>query len=106
MVCPRRIPLLLFVVLSATLRVEGSGLPVTAPHPRILLTPSIKTALLARKTANDPAWLALKAEADVLATYSIYPYTYANRTMEPDNTIFYDYQGSDWWDATLPLALA
>lgn len=84
----------------------ASGSPVVSSHPRILLTPSIKAQLLAKKNANDPMWLALKAEADALVMYSILQYKYATRTQEPDNTIFYDYQGSGWYDAAMPLALA
>ena len=78
----------------------------SASHPRIWLTPATKGRLLARKRSGDPSWLKLKARADTLARYSIYPYTDANRSNEPDNTIFYDYQGSGWYDATMPLALA
>ena len=96
----------LAVALSFFGSAVASGLPVISTHPRLLLTPAIMTRLLAKKSANDPAWLALKARADVLTTYSIFPYKYATRTQEPDNTIFYDYQGSGWFDAVMPLALA
>lgn len=85
---------------------RASGLPVTAAHPRIYLTPAEMTRLLAKKSANDPSWIALKSQADLLKTYTINPYTYATRTQEPDNTIFYDYQGSDWFESTMPLGLA
>jgi hypothetical protein len=84
----------------------ASGLPVIGSHPRLLLTPSITSRLMTRKNSNDPAWIALAARADTLATYTIFPYKYATRTSEPDNTIFYDYQGSGWFDAVMPLALA
>ena len=80
--------------------------PVISAHPRLLLNASEKTRLLAKKNANDPSWLALKARADTLATYSIYPYKFATRTTEPVGTIFYDYQGEGWYSATLPLAFA
>ncbi len=70
------------------------------------MTHAVKARLLAKKRANDPSWLKLKARADTLAAYSIYPYVDANRTNEPDRTIFYDYQGEGWYDATMPLALA
>lgn len=85
---------------------QASGQPVVTTHPRLLLTSTIKAQLLAKKNAGDPTWTALKSRADSLATYSIYPYIYANRWREPDNTIFYDYQGGGWFDATMPLALA
>ncbi len=98
----------LAVVIAAALAGTGaaSGLPVIGSHPRLLLTPSITSRLTARKSSNDPAWIALASYADTLATYTIFPYNYANRSSEPDNTIFYDYQGSGWFDAVMPLALA
>lgn len=98
--------LVLFVLLSASGPIAASGLPVVATRPRVFLTPAIETALKARAAANDPSWLAVKAQADTLVTYTIFPYTYATRTSEPDNTIFYDYQGSGWWEAAVPLGLA
>jgi|GEM_PF-4008831 hypothetical protein len=79
---------------------------VRAEHPRLLLSPDVKTRLLARKDAGDSTWLALKTQADTLTTYAIFPYNYARRSEEPNNTIFYDYQGEGWYAATLPLALA
>ncbi len=85
---------------------HASDKSVTPSHPRLLLTPTIRTQLLAKKNANDPTWQSLKARADTLVTYSILPYIYITRTTEIQNTIFYDYQGSGWYDAALPLALA
>jgi len=79
---------------------------VVASHPRLLLTVADKQRLAARVAANDAAWQALKARADELTGDSILPYEYASRTSEPDDTIFYDYQGSGWYDAAMPLALA
>lgn len=96
----------LLLLLAATPAALGSGLPVVGTHPRILITPAVRARLQAKVAANDPTWLALKAQADTLATYTIFPYTYANRNAEPDGTIFYDYQGSDWWDSAVPLGLA
>lgn len=87
-------------------RLFSTGLPVIATHPRILLTPAIRSRLLALKDANDLRWVRLKARADVLKTYSILPFKFATRTDEPENTIFYDYQGEGWHGATMPLALA
>jgi len=95
----------LAVLFSAT-TLAASGLPVVATHPRVLLTPAIKATLMARKNANDPRWLALKARADVLKTYPILKYVDSIRTTEVPNTIFYDYQGEGWWDAAVPLGLA
>jgi len=98
----------LFLVASFLLdsAVLAWGAPVISSHPRLLLTPAEKSRLLAKKNANDPSWQALKARADTLATYAIFPYKYDRRSEEPDNTIFYDYQGEGWFSATLPLALA
>jgi hypothetical protein len=87
-------------------RLAASGMPVVAGHPRVMLTPSIKAALQAKMSAGDPAWLALKAQADQLASYKIFPYVFATHSQEPDNTIFYDYEGSGWYQAALPLGLA
>src|SRR5262249_49162498 len=81
--------LLAAAVLSLT-RAGGQApaAPVRVEHPRILLTPAVKAQLLKKKNANDPSWSALKARADVLATYAIFPYNCNRRGEEPDNTIF------------------
>ena len=78
--------------------------PVNLAHPRLLLTAADKARLLAKKNANDPSWLALKARADTLATYSINPYKFTTSASSPPNTIFYTYQSEGWFDAALPLA--
>ncbi len=83
-----------------------TGRPVTTARPRILLTPARVAQLRAKVTGGDPDWRALKARADTLAADRIFPYTYANRSNEPDNTIFYDYQGEGWYNATMTLGLA
>ena len=80
--------------------------PVINAHPRLLLTAAEKSRLLAKKNANDVSWQALKARADTLATYTINPYKFATRSEEPAGTIFYDYQGEGWYEATLPLVFA
>lgn len=92
-----------FVALTA---IDAAAAAVIATHPRLLFDTAGKARLIAKKNANDPAWLVLKARADVLAAYPIYPYTFDTRTTEPDGTIFYDYQGEGWLAATLPLAFA
>lgn len=79
---------------------------VRAEHPRLLLTPEEIARLKARVAANDPAWDALKAVADTYATYQILPFKDATHTDEPENTIFFDYQGEGWHAATMPMALA
>ena len=86
--------------------VQANADPVTATHPRLLLTAAEKTRLLAKKNANDPSWLALKARADTLATYSINRYKFASRNDAPAGTIYYTYQGEGWYDTALPLAFA
>ncbi len=93
-------------LLDAPVPTAASGLPVTGAHPRLLLTPQTKTFLLAKVSAGDASWIALRQQADRLAGYAINPYDYSRRTDEPDNTIFYDYQGEGWFSAALPLALA
>ncbi len=80
--------------------------PVINTHPRLLLAAAEKSRLVAKKNGNDVSWQALKARADTLATYAIYPYKFATRTTEPAGTIFYDYQGEGWYEATLSLAFA
>ncbi len=90
----------------AVLAAPATGRPIHAAHPRLLLTPESTARLRARVAAGDPSWLALKAQADTLATYTILPYDYARRTTEKENTIFYDYQGEGWYSAAMPLALA
>ena len=84
----------------------ASGLPGTSGHPRLLLTAQKRARLQAKIAASDPSWTGLKEQADRLATFAINPYDYARRTDEPDNTIFYDYQGEGWFSAALPLGLA
>ena len=84
----------------------ASADPVISTHPRLLLTASEKTRLLAKKNSSDPSWQSLKARADTLATYSIQPYKFARRNDAPAGTIFYTYQGEGWFDAALPLAFA
>jgi hypothetical protein len=84
----------------------ASGLPVRTDHPRLFLTPSILAELRAKMTAGDPLWLRLKAKADLLTTYSIYPYKFALRGEAPEGTIYYTYQGEGWFGAAFPLGMA
>src|SRR5438128_2202695 len=80
--------------------------PVINAHPRLLLTATEKSRLLAKKNANDASWQALKARADTLATLPISQYKSATRNFSPAGTIYYSYQGEGWYDAALPLAFA
>jgi len=93
-------------LLAALPATEVFANTVISTHPRLLFNAADKSRLLAKKNANDPSWLALKARADTLATYTINPYEFATNYESPDGTIFYTYQGEGWLAATLPLAFA
>jgi hypothetical protein len=50
-------------------QVRATEQALTSSHPAsLLLTPAVLTRLQARAAANDPAWTALKAHCDLLAT--------------------------------------
>jgi hypothetical protein len=85
---------------------DAAPKPVNAARPRLMMTAADKARLLAKKNANDPSWVALKARADTLATYSIYPYKFATWETTPPNTINYGYDGESWLEAAQPLAFA
>lgn len=85
---------------------EALADPVIPTHPRLLFASTGKARLLAKTTANDPSWLALKSRADTLASYTIHPYTFATSSDAPAETIYYTYQGEGWLAAALPLAFA
>ncbi len=80
--------------------------PVIGTHPRLLFNSAGKARLLAKKNANDPSWVALKARADTLATYTINQYKFSSSSAAPPGTIYYTYQGEGWLSAALPLAFA
>lgn len=82
---------------------SGGG---SATHPRLLLDGGTKSRLQLKKDVGDPSWLALKARADALATYSVLPYTFATSSQAGANTIYYTYQGEGWLEAALPLGFA
>ncbi|HYF03912.1 MAG TPA: T9SS type A sorting domain-containing protein [Patescibacteria group bacterium] len=96
----------LLVFVSAPFAAQSSGLPVREAHPRILLDSATKAKLIAKKNANHADWIALKNRADLLKNYTIQPYTYATRGNWYNNSIFYSYQGSTWYESTMQLALA
>lgn len=108
--CSRRAVLAGFAVAGlAAVRARvaaGAPAPVRPERPRLLLDQATLARLKARRSANDASWQALKARADTLATYRVLKYEYDTRTDEPDNTIFYDYQGEGWYSATMTLGLA
>jgi len=102
----RRLVLCLAFSIAAPPLIHVSDAAVIATHPRLLFNTAGKARLIAKKNANDPTWLALKAQADTLAGYSINPYVSANASDAPLGTIYYTYQGEGWLSATIPLAMA
>lgn len=76
--------------------------PPPAPTTDVIFKAGILRAR-AKAAANHPDWLALKAQADTYLTYAVPPY---HRDQAPPNSINYLWQGSGWYDAVLPLALA
>ena len=98
--------LLVFLVcLLAVLNVHAQ-LPVVNSHPRILLDSAAKARLLAKKTANDPDWQALKTEADNYAARQVLGWNATNATVWNTAYIFYSYCGSSWDDAAMSLGMA
>lgn len=71
-------------------------------HPRIWLSSTLLTTLVAKKNANTADWVALKAQADTLKTYTVDAFTSSGC---PNNHICYDYEGAGWFTSVLPLAL-
>ena len=100
----RALSFALAVLVSAGMAAHAD--PVISTHPRLLLSASEKTRLLAKKNAMDASWQALKARADALANLPISQYKSATRNTSPPGTIYYSYQGEGWYDAALPLAFA
>lgn len=95
------------ILMGAAARLDASSLPVNPAHPRLLLSPAIKSALLAKKNTSDPSWLALKAQADALAGVPVHPYVFPGENDQSNSTdIWYDYYGEGWFDAAASLALA
>jgi hypothetical protein len=70
-------------------------LPQTVTHPAILLTPATLAHLAAKATANDPAWLALKAECDSFLSGTVSPPS-GPVTDLPNIPTSNDYQGLDY----------
>lgn len=80
--------------------------PVIGTHPRLLINSTIKNQLLAKKNANHPDWLALKTQADELATRPVMDFNQSTISTWNNDYIFYTYEGGGWYDAALPLAFA
>lgn len=105
----RRVYRATFATTLVTILLGAAGVqadPVIATHPRLLFNTAGKARLLAKKNANDPSWVALKARADTLATYSVQQYKFATSSSSPPDTIYYTYQGEGWLSSALPLAFA
>jgi hypothetical protein len=79
------------------------GAPAQVAHPRIWLDAPTTARLQALVAANDPTWVALKAHADTLLTYTIPAY---DRSACASKQICYTYEGSGWQDALVSLSLA
>lgn len=73
------------------------------PHPRIWLDSATTTRLTGLVAANDPIWVALKAQADQLLTYTVPAY---DANVCSANQICYTYGGVGWLNAVEPLGLA
>src|SRR5215831_16148576 len=67
--------MLMALWLSAPSALAAGG-AVRSAHPRLLLDPATIARLIAKKSAGDPSWRALKAQADMLATLKIFPYEF------------------------------
>ncbi len=102
------IRLLLILFLFPTL-VFGYGSPGYVPdgaHPKLFLTYNVLSQLANKVATNEASWVALKAKADIYVTDTVMPYSDATIGSEPNNTIFYSYQGAGWLDAAEVLGLA
>jgi hypothetical protein len=74
----------------------------TMPHPRLWLTTDLLTRLRQRAATNDPAWLALRADCDDLASR---PVEYPDGTGGGPNAISGGYQYFDYLDPMFMLGL-
>ncbi len=90
----------------AVFTASASGDPVRESHPRILLDSTTRAKLITKKNNVDPSWTALKSRADQLKGYPVEPFTYSTRGNWYSNRIFYGYQGTEWYEAVMPLGLA
>lgn len=101
----KRFTLTPLLILIVSLSVHAQ-LPVVQSHPRIWLDGPTKTTLLAKKTSNDPDWVALLAEADDLAARDVLSWNPNNAGIWNTQYIFYSYCGSSWDDAAMALGMA
>lgn len=84
--------------------VESGAAPATPvkPHPRIFLTKAKLDELRARAAAGSPTWAVLDAKCKARMEG---PVEWPDGKDYPDPGIGEGYQGSDYWDAVLDLAL-
>jgi gliding motility-associated-like protein len=83
--------------------------PVIAAHPRIFLDAATKTAMLAKKNANDANWQAVFTEAKKYLPGKVIAWdetTASDSKYYGGPDVFYSYCGSSWEDATITLGLA
>ncbi|MEO8147722.1 MAG: hypothetical protein ABI723_08810, partial [Bacteroidia bacterium] len=103
-------PNLQFSIALAILVISISNLfaqlPVVATHPRLYLTPAIKTQLLNKKFANAPEWVTLLAQANNYSVRPVLTWDQASQYTWNNAFIFYSYNGSSWDLATMTLAMA
>ena len=78
----------------------------TSSRPLAMIRPADLAALQSKVSAGDSTWTRVRSDADDNVAWTVYPYVHRDRTAEPPNTLFYDYQGSNWLDATMSLGLA
>jgi hypothetical protein len=79
---------------SATVTTRAAP-PATVTHPALLLDATTLARLAAKATANDPAWLALKAECDSFLSGTVSPPS-GPVTDLPNIPTSNDYQGLDY----------
>jgi len=73
------------------------------PHPRIWLTSTLLSTLIAKKNANTADWIAFKASADAYKVATVEAYSRGSCT---GSDICYTYEGSGWFAPAITLALA
>jgi uncharacterized protein (TIGR03437 family) len=91
----------LSVLLACGLGFTTAAAQIVSTRPRVILTPAVVTKLKAKALAGDPAWVAIKTQADTLVRTSVAPYTRTGGT-----GIIYDYLGLGWLLAIQPLGMA
>ena len=81
-------------------------MPVTTPHPRILMNANLRSFYQAKAINSNPNWVALKADADGFAAKQVISWNQTNIHLWTPNYIFYGYYGYNYEEAIWPLAMA